>query len=421
MKKIIASVAALMCTLSMTASATVMEFKMDSTQLNVQGSDGTITTQTLDVAPYTVNDRTVVPVRVISESFGADVAWDGATDTVTITKGETVIKLTIGKATATVNGSEVALDVAPFTQNGRTLVPVRFVTEGLGYKVDYEGLLKTVLITDEAAAMTIGGSDISRATYKMLYDEVSASGYYDSSAECMAMVESILTEMYTFSNGNKLTEVSKEYLEYMLDYAGYLEVNPNTLETVYTQLMIKNAIASESFANMGKNIAPVDDEAIQKNYETNYVTAKHILIPVIDLESGQALSDKDAAAAKKLAQDIKKRITKGEDFDKLMNEYSKDTGLAYYPDGYTFTYGDMMAEFEQSAFALEVGKVSDLVETYYGYHIIKKEPLAPITDEVKQTIKESEEELLVQIYAAGLTQNAEVVKNQEVINSIIGK
>jgi len=419
LKKIIASVAAFMCALSMTASATVMEFKMGSTQLNVQADDGTITAQTLDVAPYTVNDRTVVPVRVISESFGASVAWDEATETVTITKDDTVIKLTIGKTNATVNGSEVVLDVAPFTENGRTLVPVRFVTEGLGYKVGYEERLETVLITDEPVAMTINGTDVSRATYKMLYDELAA--YYEITEDAQTMVESILTEMYVFSNGNELNDASKDYLEYMLDYPAYTEVNPLALETTYTQLMIKNAIASDAYANMTSKIEAVDDESILKNYEENYITAKHILIPVMDLETGEILSDKEAAEAKKLAEDIKKRISKGEDFDKLMNEYSKDTGLAYYPDGYTFTYGEMMEEFEDAAFALEEGKVSDLVETYYGYHIIKKEPLAPITDDIKYAIKATEEQMLAQVYAAGLVQSAEIVRNEEVINSIIGK
>lgn len=91
----------------------------------------------LDVPPVIEQGRTLVPMRKIFERLGAEINWDQETKTVTATKGEQVIELTMGKATAAVNGKKVKLDVPPKIIDGRTLVPMRFVGETLGAKVNY--------------------------------------------------------------------------------------------------------------------------------------------------------------------------------------------------------------------------------------------------------------------------------------------
>lgn len=88
-----------------------------------------------DVSPYIEDDRTMVPVRIISESLGAKVDWFEDTKTVTIAKGETKIDLKINSKTAIVNGKEMTLDVPAVIQQGRTFIPVRFVSEQLGWNV----------------------------------------------------------------------------------------------------------------------------------------------------------------------------------------------------------------------------------------------------------------------------------------------
>jgi hypothetical protein len=78
----------------------------------------------------------MVPVSIIAQQLGATVDWDPAALTVTI-KGEKVVVLTIGSATATIDGSPITLQAPATVTGGRTMVPLRFVSEALGAEVAY--------------------------------------------------------------------------------------------------------------------------------------------------------------------------------------------------------------------------------------------------------------------------------------------
>lgn len=104
-------------------------------------------TLSFEVPPIIEGGRTLVPLRAIFEALGADVAWGGATQTVTGTKDATTVKLTIGSKTAYVSGQTVTLEVPGKIVGGRTLVPLRFVGEGLGADVVYDGTTRQITIT----------------------------------------------------------------------------------------------------------------------------------------------------------------------------------------------------------------------------------------------------------------------------------
>ena len=92
-------------------------------------------TKEIPAAPIVENNRTFVPFRALIEAFGADVAWDEATQAVTAELNDTVVVMTIGSATYTVNGVEKSMDVAPFIKDASTMIPVRFVAEEFGITV----------------------------------------------------------------------------------------------------------------------------------------------------------------------------------------------------------------------------------------------------------------------------------------------
>lgn len=101
-----------------------------------------------DVPPLIENGRTLVPLRRIFESLGALVGWDNTTQTVTATKGNIQIKLQIGGQSAFKNGAAVRLDVPAKIIGGRTLVPLRFVSESLGAQVGWDNSTRTISINN---------------------------------------------------------------------------------------------------------------------------------------------------------------------------------------------------------------------------------------------------------------------------------
>ncbi|MDF2522725.1 MAG: uncharacterized protein K0R31_366 [Clostridiales bacterium] len=102
-----------------------------------------------DTPPVVKNGRTLIPVRALTEAFGAIVTWDPVEQKVTISSGTTQIVLNLDSNTAFVDGTEVTIDVAPTSLNNRTIVPLRFITETLGLKVDWDAETETVEISDE--------------------------------------------------------------------------------------------------------------------------------------------------------------------------------------------------------------------------------------------------------------------------------
>ena len=122
-------------TLCSTATANDISVKLNGSQLS------------FDVPPAVDNGRTLVPLRAIFEAMGADVKWDGNTQTVTATKDSTIVVLTIGNKTAYKNNSPVVLDGPGKIINQRTLVPLRFVGEAFGADVVWEGSTRTITIT----------------------------------------------------------------------------------------------------------------------------------------------------------------------------------------------------------------------------------------------------------------------------------
>lgn len=99
-----------------------------------------------NVIPYIENDRTMVPLRFISEAFGADVSWIPETRTIEIVLGDTSITMQVDNTEYQLNGEAQLMDAAPVIREDRTFVPIRFVSEALDKSVYWNGSSGVVVV-----------------------------------------------------------------------------------------------------------------------------------------------------------------------------------------------------------------------------------------------------------------------------------
>ena len=98
--------------------------------------------------------------------------------------------------------------------------------------------------------------------------------------------------------------------------------------------------------------------------EEELLAAKHILANFANFDSEEE--------AEEFANELLARVNAGEDFDMLVAEYGQDPGMHMNPQGYTFTEGAMVPQFEQGTRDLEIGEISGLVRSEFGFHIIMR-------------------------------------------------
>ena len=122
---------------AMTFGSSVPAFALaDETPITVHVDGKYVST---DVTPYVSNGRTYLPLRAAAETMGANVVWDQASRTATVTKGGTVIRCTVGSTVYTINGVSQYADAAPQIVEGRTMLPIRPIAEALGGTLYWDG------------------------------------------------------------------------------------------------------------------------------------------------------------------------------------------------------------------------------------------------------------------------------------------
>lgn len=135
----------------------------------------------------------------------------------------------------------------------------------------------------------------------------------------------------------------------------------------------------DAYGENGEKVA--DADAIKYLEDNGYLSAAHILLMTVDAETRESLTEDEIAEKKATAEKLDKELQAIKDekelaarFAELKAEYCEDTGKQTYPDGYVFTEGTMVSEFENGVKALSDYEVSDVIESSYGYHIIMRLP-----------------------------------------------
>jgi parvulin-like peptidyl-prolyl isomerase len=155
---------------------------------------------------------------------------------------------------------------------------------------------------------------------------------------------------------------------------------------IHADLLIQNYLDGV----VARSVVVSDEEIEQAYQEDKSASVRHILLMT------REKSENEKAAIHSTMQELHQRARSGEDFAALAREYSEDPGSkgrgGLYED---FTRGTMVKPFEDAAFSVPVGEISDIIETQYGFHILKVEgrkreerPLEEVRPELEERIKE---------------------------------
>jgi parvulin-like peptidyl-prolyl isomerase len=234
-------------------------------------------------------------------------------------------------------------------------------------------------MTDRQLILFIRQTTKELAEKKLILNTARRAKVKASSAE----IDSILNMNYQRAGGKEV------YMKFLNDSGLDFDFMKNDVE--------ESIIISSYLDKIVKKKTRVTDEQVQEAYEKylqdTTVTVRHILL----LTKDKSATEKKTIRRK--IQQILVRARKGEDFSALAGEFSEDPGSkdngGLYED---FTRGDMIKPFEDAAFSVPIGQISDIVETQYGYHILKvierkknDRSLEEMRDELTEELRKPEE------------------------------
>lgn len=288
----------------------------------------------------------------------------------------------------------------------------------------YEFMLK---MNKASVESTIGGSegwtqkDDSGQTYKDKYktlvlDQMINTELLAQNAEKEGIkvtdkeIQSSYNDLKTYVNSDENLKGAAEELgindEFLKEQAKLSLLIQKSQEKFYSEEKVSDSEMKKYY-----------DEHIDE-YKKDEVEASHILIKTTD-DNNKPLSEAEQKKAKEKAEKVLKEVKAGGDFAELAKKYSQDPGSATNGGALgAFGKGMMVKEFEDAAFGMEPGQVSNLVKTDFGYHIIK------VTDRIKETTSFDEakegikEEILKNKYAEKISELQKKAKIEKVDSAI---
>jgi len=306
-----------------------------------------------------------------------------------------MIEVTLNTITVKVNGTKVEGDNILY--NDTTYVPLRKVAEMLGKNVKWDDATKSADICDKAEnEIVFAGDALGEIEGKIIYkdqldmyislakaadanlndsdalNKAKENIVFDEAIVLMAKESGIVIDNEFYDKYNAYVEqMNAQYgdFEQLLNAVGYTKQSyqlVQEIEYLKSKIIEKN---KDLYAPKGDELAKYYEDN-KEYFKYDGLIAKHILLSTQN-EDGTEKTSSQIKAVERKANEIYAKINRGGDFDALMKEHSEDPGLETYPDGYTFTKGEMVEEFEKAAYALEIGEVSKPVKSQFGYHIIK--------------------------------------------------
>ncbi len=205
---------------------------------------------------------------------------------------------------------------------------------------------------------------------------------------------------------------SEEVYQSALKAAGYSE---DLFRRLITADVLSERVYQELYAKEGALLTPSDDE-LKAQLAEDYVRVHHVLISFDHFADAEGYEDATEDVLKQAALDLANStladIQAGADIYELAQTVGDDPGMVENEAGYLFTYGKMVEPFETASFALEVGGLSGLVETDYGYHIILRLEQENYVNENWDTVRTTIIEDIFNTQINEMLEDAEIVYNE---------
>jgi len=304
-----------------------------------------------------------------------------------------------------------------------------------------------------STALTVNGEEVSAKMFKYYYgllrddyDQGDASFWEENPEAAQDLMEEVLyylkqvvlfnnwAEEYNVALTEEEIEASKKVLadarasyeteeEYLQDLAAmYLD------EETYLQVYQQDILFQRVYDTMleDEELLPVDEAKVIADLEAEYVRVTHICC-FFEEESEETEESEEAEESEEddplLQLDPKARIDaikalldEGEDYIELAKKYNQDSTLdGLEGEGYVITINEFDENFAATAFALEVGEISDVIETEYGYHILMRLPLGEFYDNNKEAIFFNTRVAMLTDYMAQVVAEAQTEWSEEAL------
>ena len=304
-----------------------------------------------------------------------------------------------------------------------------------------------IVATVNGRNITVGNYEKTLALYKQSFEAMYGPSVWDTEIEKgvkykdtfkndmlnqMVSVEAVYEDAEKQNLLPSKEEVDKSLKELKKNIDKDEEYKKNLdklgIDDEYLKQQQEQDLAIKKYKEKFDKNTKISDDEIKKYYEDNKkeyykdeVRASHILISTLDKDN-KPLSEAKKKEAKKKAEDILKRAKDGEEFAALAKENSDDPGSGSQGgDLGFFGKGKMVPEFEEAAFSLKVNEISDIVESEFGYHIIRvtdkvdeQVPLEEVKNEINTLLLEQKFSKQVD----KISKEAKVEKNEDVIKKI---
>ena len=258
---------------------------------------------------------------------------------------------------------------------------------------------KFASVPPDRVVITVGEVKITAAQFDQIVD--SLTGQYRSIARGAGRKQFA-------DNVARILSLAQEGRQRKMDEAPAFKMQ--------SQFAVDTVLASILYDEIGKNLK-VDEAELRKTYDAHkqeyqQVRARHILIRFQGSPAALKPGQKDLTDAEALAkaQDLRKRLMAGADFAALATQESDDTSAVNGGDLGSFQHGQMVPSFEEAAFALKPGELSEPVKTQFGYHVIRVESTSfKSFEEVRPELESRQRPELLQKAVADIQKKTPVV------------